>query len=114
MPDVPVVEIESPSVALVLPAACEDEPNAISAKFVPSASGDDVAPVTAPLPGSLHGVDAAWADVVPLAWLDCAVGDAWYAASCAQRSFCPFIELNTVQSPRCEITGPEYARPVPR
>jgi hypothetical protein len=50
MADVPVVDIGSASVALVAPAFGPDEPNASSAKFVPSEIGDDVSPVTAPEP----------------------------------------------------------------
>jgi hypothetical protein len=104
--DVPLDVIEFPSVAPVLPPVCDEEPNAINAKFVPSESGDDVPPVTAPEPVADESAADACAAVPPPVWLDCAAGVAWYAASCAQRSFCPVIELNTVQSPLVEVTNP--------
>jgi hypothetical protein len=115
MADVPLDVIRSPSEApaVVLPPICEDEPNAISAKFVPSDIGDDVSPVTAPEPVADDNAPDAYAVVPAAGWLDCAAGGVWCAASRAQCSFCPVIELNTAQSPLCEITGRHNARPVP-
>jgi hypothetical protein len=100
---VDIADVLPDAAAPVLAAA--DEPPVLAnmrAKFI--ASGAEVSPVTAPWPKPADAADAAYAELLLPFWLDCATGGVWYAASCAQRSFCPDIELNTIQSPLIDIT----------